>query len=217
MAYEYIYKAWFTQKIIVWWIKRVFWPHHLKIHGNVYASLIFDNFSSHKHLDNSDVATKFGLQDKWCIFLSANLTSCIQPADMGIIAVLRVRYKLFMVRRLLAVYEDQCFTDIDTARKGQKIGCKVLTFVGKSHVLDAAEILNQIWSLNEKYSKITSIKIAGKYGILKYSCSYVSTSETDADIVGGASFEEEYALKLYMNDLVESLAYFKTMLSERKD
>ena len=112
-------------KIIVWWIKTVFWPHHLKTHGNVYALLILDNFSAHKYLDDSDVARKFGLTDKLCIiFLPPYLTSLIQPADMGIIAVLKVGHKISMVRKLLAVYEDQTFTENDTAQKRQKIGCK---------------------------------------------------------------------------------------------
>ena len=44
---------------------------------------------------------------------------------------------------------------------------------------------------------------AGKNCILKGSYFDVSTSETDAEIVGDASVEEENALKLYMNDLVE--------------
>ena len=52
---------------------------------------------------------------------------------------------------------------------------------------------------------------------MKYSYFDVSTSKTDAEIVGDASFEEEDELKLYTNDLVEALEYFKTMLSERKD
>ena len=63
---------------------------------------------------------------------------------MGIIEVLKVGYKFFIVGRLLAVYEYQKFTEIDTAWKRQNIGCKGLAFEGKSHVLDSAEILNQI-------------------------------------------------------------------------
>ena len=83
-----------------------------------------------KYLDNSDAARKFGLLDKLCIiFLPPNITSRIQPTYMGIISVLKVRYKFFMIIRLLAVYEDQSFTDIDTARKRQKMGCKGMAFV----------------------------------------------------------------------------------------
>ena len=40
----------------------------------------------------------------------------------------------------------------------------------------------------------------------------VSTSETDAEIVYDASVEEEDALKLYMNYLVEALADVKTKI-----
>ena len=42
-----------------------------------------------------------------------------------------------------------------------------------------------------------------------------STSETDAEIVGDASVEEEYAIKFCMNDLVEALEDFKAILSDR--
>ena len=110
-------KSWFTYKITVWWINTVFWPHHLKTDGNVYSLLILENCSSHKDLDESEVARKFGLLDKLCIILlPPNLTSRIQPADMGIIAALKVGYKLFMVRSLIVVYEDQNFKEIDTAQ-----------------------------------------------------------------------------------------------------
>ena len=77
---------------------------------------------------------------------------------MGIIAVFKVRYKLFMVGRFLAVYEDKTFREIGTARKTKNRVCKSLTFEGKARVLDEAEILNQIWSLDENYAKTTSIK-----------------------------------------------------------
>ena len=63
-----------------------------------------------------------------------------------------------MVRRLLAVYEDQTFTEIDMAQKKQNRGYKGLEFGGKSHVLDVDEILNRIWILDEKHAKTTSIK-----------------------------------------------------------
>ena len=63
-----------------------------------------------------------------------------------------------MVRRLLDVYEDYTFTDIDTARKRKKRGFKGLEFGGKAHILDVDEILNKIWSLDEKYAKTTSIE-----------------------------------------------------------
>ena len=139
--------------------KDSFWPHHLKAHRNVYALLILDNCSEHKYLDESDVAGEFVLPDKLCIiFLRPNLTSRIQPAYIGIISVLKVRYKFFIVRRLYAVYKDQNFTETDAARKMQQIGCKGMAFRGKDYVLDVAEILNHIWVFDEKYAKTTSIK-----------------------------------------------------------
>ena len=63
-----------------------------------------------------------------------------------------------MVRRLLDVYEDQNVREIDKARKRKNRGCKGLAFGGEAHVLDAAEILNQIWSIYDKYAKTTSVR-----------------------------------------------------------
>ena len=51
-----------------------------------------------------------------------------------------------------------------------------------------------------------------KSGILKYSYFDVSTSETDTEIVGDVSVEEEDKLKFYINDLVEALADVKTKI-----
>ena len=51
---------------------------------------------------------------------------------------------------------------------------------------------------------------------MKYSYFDVNTSESDAEIFGNASVEEEDALKFYMNDSVEALADVKTMFSESK-
>ena len=50
--------------------KDSFGAHHLKTHGNVYALLILDNCSAHKYLDDINVARKFGLLDKLCIFFN---------------------------------------------------------------------------------------------------------------------------------------------------
>ena len=83
--------SWFTHKITAWWIKTMFWPNNLKTQGNFYVLLILYNFSAHKDLYDSDVVNKFGLLDKlYIIFLSPNLPSRIQPADISIIAVLKV-------------------------------------------------------------------------------------------------------------------------------
>ena len=104
-----------------------------------------------------------GYQISCALFLPPTLTSHIQPADMGIIAVLKAGYKLFMVRRLLVVYENQIFRGIYIAHKIQKREYKGLEFGGKAHVLNGAEILNQIWSIDEKYANKlpfrTSLKI----------------------------------------------------------
>ena len=66
----------------------------------------------------------------------------IQPVGMGMITVLEVGCKLFMVNKLLGLYEYQSFADIDLTRKNYKRGCKGLSFREKSCVLDADEILD---------------------------------------------------------------------------
>ena len=72
-----------------------------------------------------------------------------------------------MVRRLLDVYEDYTFTDIDTARKRKKRVYKGLEFGGKAHILDVDEISNKIWILDEKYAKKLPLRTAGKIWYLE--------------------------------------------------
>ncbi|MGH7974277.1 MAG: hypothetical protein ACREBR_02030, partial [bacterium] len=51
MAYTHQGNAWFDRAVTVEWINRLFWPHHLKHHGNTCAILLLDNCSAHKGLD----------------------------------------------------------------------------------------------------------------------------------------------------------------------
>ena len=126
------------------------------------------------------------------IFLPPNLTSRIQPADTGMITVLKVGYKVFIVNELLDVYEDQMFADIDLVRKKQKRGCKCLSFGGKARVLDAAEILNEIWSRDDKYTRTTSVVNSWKKSdLLKDSYVDFTESGSDEDVPCDVSVEEE--------------------------
>ena len=128
LPYTHEKNAWFTQTITVWWILNVFWPYHLKYHGDVNALLLLENCSAHKDLDQPSVCKQFLIPDKCHImFLPPNTTSRMQPADMGIIATMKVGYKLKLLQELLVVYdqEDSTFDQIVEQRKNNLLVVKV--------------------------------------------------------------------------------------------
>ena len=91
-------------------------------------------------------------------FLPPGVTSRHQPADMGMIAALKVGYCVKMLDSLLAIFDvDGGYASAATARALQKDGCKGLAYGGKATVLDAIEILNSIWNGDNKYARKESI------------------------------------------------------------
>ena len=80
--------AWFDRHITVWWINHVFWPHHRKMHGDVDCILLLDNCSAHK-IDDETIPKRCHI-----LFFPPNMTSNHQPADMGMIASLKVGYRV---------------------------------------------------------------------------------------------------------------------------
>ena len=62
----------------------VFWPHHLKYQGYVNAIITLDNSTSH---DMKQFCLNIRLGNK---FLTPKVNSRHQPADIGIIASLKV-------------------------------------------------------------------------------------------------------------------------------
>ena len=120
-------KSWFTSKVMVWWVKEVFWQHHLSKHGNVYALLILDNCTAHNSLDADEFKRKHNIPEKLIVgFLPKNVTSRSQPADMGMVATLKVGYRYLMLNKLLSVYDANTFEALDKARSRQNGGCKGL-------------------------------------------------------------------------------------------
>jgi hypothetical protein len=82
----------------------VLWPWHLAHlahHGNVCFLLLLDNCPAHVDLDKNKLPAKLVL-----LFFPPNCTSFLQPADMGMIACLKLGYKANMLRRLLAICDD---------------------------------------------------------------------------------------------------------------
>ncbi|MGH7954412.1 MAG: hypothetical protein ACREOZ_00470, partial [Gloeomargaritales cyanobacterium] len=122
MAYTHQNNAWFDRTVTAEWISRVFWPNHFRKHGDKVAILLLDNFSAHKFLDASFLPKKLLIE-----FFPANCTSFMQPADMGMIACLKVGYKANMLKKLLAICDDPQLLE-DVVRRSSKIkrGCKGL-------------------------------------------------------------------------------------------
>jgi hypothetical protein len=84
----------------MWWILKVFWPFHLKYNGNVPAILLLDNCSAQTNLDALLLSRNLEIE-----YFPENMTNTHQLADMGIIASLKVGYKLSMLERLLAIFD----------------------------------------------------------------------------------------------------------------
>ena len=151
IAYTHQDNAWFDKFITVWWIKHVFWPEHLKQHGDVNAILLLDNCSAHK------IDEKLLPRNLHILFLPHNVTNRHQPADMGMIAGLKVGYKSLYLRTLLEIFDAPGgYEHAAEERKKQRRGCRGVKYGGKPHILDCMEMLKTIWD-GEKYTSTESI------------------------------------------------------------
>ena len=106
------------------------------------------------------------------------------------IASLKVGYRVSMLRKLLAICDDQeLYEEALTAGTQAWNGCKGLSYCGKAHLLDAMVILDSCWSSdNSKYCSNDSIKRCWRRaGIL--SVSAVADMNND---IGSASLPEKY-------------------------
>ena len=137
------------------WLLECFWPFHTKTHGNRHCILLLDNFSAHtKITDDPRIPNKLHI-----VFFPPNCTSFMQPADMGMIATLKIGYRMKMLDILLNV----CDT-IETYNKAVAVGmtlrrgCKGLYHGSKATVLDALQILKPLWDGNDKYCRVGGIK-----------------------------------------------------------
>jgi hypothetical protein len=78
---------------------------------------------------------------------------------MGIIASLKVGYKLSMLETLLAIFDiEGGYEKAAKACRRQERGCKGLQYGGKAHVLDAMNLLDNIWSQDGKYASEDSVR-----------------------------------------------------------
>ena len=144
--------AWFNREVTIWWIRRVLWPHHLKNHGDKDCVLLLDNCSAHK-VDEGRLPPLLHL-----VFLPPNVTNTHQPADMGMIASLKVGYKSKMLMGLLDVFDAEGgFERAGVERARQRRGCRGLQFGGKATLLDAMQLLKGIWDGDGRYAHSAGI------------------------------------------------------------
>lgn len=153
LAYTNQKCGWFDADITMWWLMNVFWPHHTSKFGHSHCILVLDNCPAHK-VDTSVLPKELHI-----CFLPPNMTSNHQPADMGMIASLKVGYKSKMLRMLLDVFDGEGgYEAAAKARKQLRRGCRGLEYGGKATILDAMMIIKDIWGKNQKYATEEGIR-----------------------------------------------------------
>lgn len=119
--------------------------------------ILLDNCPAHK-LSNQEYAD-LEQRNVYVKFLPPNFTSKRQPADMGMIASLKVGYKTLMLNHLLDIFDEQGGYELAAERrKRQRPGCKGLAYGGKATVLDAMKIIHSMWDVDGKYARVDGIK-----------------------------------------------------------
>ncbi len=122
----------------------MFWPWHVRRHGDVKCLLLLDNCTALKDIDQVENYIK--PPNLTTVFFPPNLTSRHQPADMCLIAVLKVGYKRRMLQILLDLYNNcDDFDDLAEQRKEIRKGCRGIHYDGKATILDAMGVLNEVW------------------------------------------------------------------------
>lgn len=154
LAYKDQANAWFDRDITIWWINHVFWPMHTQKFGQLKAILLLDNCAAHTKLDPTHLPKNLIIH-----FFPSNVTSLHQPADMGIIATMKVGYRTLMLTQLLDVFDaPNGFKNAEEVRRGRRRGCKGLDVGGKATILDAMMLLLQVWTDESKYATQESIR-----------------------------------------------------------
>ena len=153
LAYTHQANAWFDQRVTLWWINFVFWPFHLEKNGNVNAILLLDNCSAHK-INMKSIPERLTIH-----FFPPNVTHSHQPADMGMISTLKVGYRIFMLEKLLSIFDvEGGYKWAYKKRSKLPRGLKGLNYGGKAHIIDAMNILKYIWGRDDKYARVDAIK-----------------------------------------------------------
>ena len=125
---------------------------HLEKYGEVYCLLLLDNCSAHRVL--KEQYSRFII----ILFLPPRVTSWYQPADMGMIASLKVGYRVKMLDILLSLFDAPGgYESASIARARQPRGMKGFDYGGKAILLDAMKILQPLWDGDKKYAYLDLI------------------------------------------------------------
>ena len=191
--------AWFDREVTLVWIRRVLWPNHLDKHGDKHCILLLDNCSAHK-IDETRLPRKLHI-----VFLPPNVTNTHQPADMGMIASLKVGYKSKMLMGLLDVFDAEGgFERAAVERARQRPGCRGLAYGGKATLLDAMELLKEIWDGDRRYAHSAGIlRCWRKANILPIGW------ETDIEMLVGRASVPEKVKQISAEDNAELCGLFK--------
>ena len=126
----------------------MFIPAHNKKFGRADAILLLDNCPAH-NVDMTQLPSWLDM-----IFLPPNMTSNYQPADMGMIASLKMGYKTIMLTKLLEIFDAEGgYEAAAKFRMRVKRGQRGLDYGGKATILDAMQILTSIWNVDGRYAR----------------------------------------------------------------
>jgi hypothetical protein len=142
--------SWYSQEVMKWWFKNVFKRYVQQKHGDDHIILILDNLDAHKALTDWGGVPK----NIHIMFLPPNLTSKYQPMDQGVIATVKLGYKMLMLKFLLLICDD-----VETFEEYQNLevpkGCRGLEHGSAPHILDALKLIQMLWEgdLQGRYSR----------------------------------------------------------------
>ena len=122
MPYRNQKNAWFTKDVTLWWILNVLKPAHEKKDGrHVRAILLLENCSVYKLKEDQLLMLPEWLK---IVFLPPNSTNRSQPANMGMIASLKIEYKTIMIGKLLDIFDKEgVYEEAARRRNPTQKGC----------------------------------------------------------------------------------------------
>ena len=125
------------------------------MHGDRHCILLLDNLTAHEHIVDDPLLPK----KLHFLFFPPNCTSFLQPADMGMIASLKIGYQMTMLTILSNICKSkESYEEAVAAGKRLHRGCKSIYNGSKANVLDALQILKKIWENDAKYATIDGVK-----------------------------------------------------------
>ena len=101
LPYNHQSNAWFDRSITEWWLNDIFAPECRKKHGENKVILLLDNFPAHVGINDASIPKNVIL-----MFFPPSLTARHQPADQGMIACLKLGYKLKLLQNFLQICHD---------------------------------------------------------------------------------------------------------------